>query len=95
MKRSRHLVAYDIRHPKRLRLVHRVLKGFGAPMQYSVFVCDLTSAECYDLLDQLTEIVDTRVDCVALVYLGDGGDSSRFMFMGPRPALPMSGPMVL
>jgi CRISPR/Cas system-associated endoribonuclease Cas2 len=70
-----------------------VLKGFGAPLQYSVFVCDLTSAERFDLIAGLLEVIDTRFDCVALVHLGDGGDSSGFTFLGPRPNLPMGGPM--
>jgi CRISPR-associated protein Cas2 len=33
------LVCYDICEPKRLRRVHKVMKGFGEPWQYSVFFC--------------------------------------------------------
>jgi CRISPR-associated protein Cas2 len=90
MERSRHLVAYDIRDPKRLRLVARVMRGHGIRMQYSVFVCDLTAAERLDLLDALYETIDPTVDCVACVDLG-AINKSRFTFIGPRPAFPTGG----
>ena len=35
--RNWHLVSYDIRDPKRWRRVHRLLKGYGRSVQYSVF----------------------------------------------------------
>jgi CRISPR-associated protein Cas2 len=84
MKRIRHLVAYDIRDPVRLRRVHKKMKGFGFPMQYSVFLCDLNAAERLRLLQELTEIIDS-VDCVAVVELGDPADQRAFTYLGPRP----------
>ncbi len=95
MRRTRHMVAYDIREPKRLRLVHRVMKGFGMPFQYSVFLCDLTSAERYELLSELERIIDRSEDCVAAVELGDPDDSGIFTFLGPRPAMPTGKPKIL
>jgi CRISPR-associated protein Cas2 len=47
--RTRYLLTYDIREPRRLRRVHQVAKDFGDPLQYSVFVCDLTEIELLDL----------------------------------------------
>lgn len=47
--RTRYLLTYDIRHPRRLRRVHGVAKDYGEPLQYSVFVCDLTRIELIDL----------------------------------------------
>lgn len=44
-ERSRYLLAYDIRERRRLRRVHQVAKTWGYPLQYSVFVCDLTGSE--------------------------------------------------
>lgn len=95
MQRHRSLVAYDIRESKRLRQVHRIMKGFGIPFQYSVFVCDLTVVERFDLLRQLTAVVNPAVDCVALVHLGSADDDSSFAFIGPRPVLPRSGPTIV
>lgn len=95
MKRQRHLVAYDIRDPKRLRQVAKIMEGFGIRMQYSVFVCDLTSRERLDLFTALDEVVDPTVDCVAAVELGDPNDRRAFTFLGPAPALRPSGPMIV
>jgi len=95
MKRSRHLVAYDIRDPKRLRQVHKIMKGFGMPFQYSVFLCDLTSADRFRLLQDLEDVIDQSKDCIAAVELGDGYDTSMFTFLGPIPSLPAKGPTIL
>ena len=35
--RTRYLLTYDIRDPRRLRRVHRVAKDFGEPLQFAVF----------------------------------------------------------
>ena len=91
MKRSRYLVAYDIRDTKRLRKVHKTVKGFGDTMQYSVFVCDLTSLELTTLMGALLSIIDKREDRVALVALGDANDRTPFTFLGDSLALPFTG----
>ena len=94
MRRVRHLVAYDIRDPVRLRRVHKIVKGFGDSMQYSVFVCDLTVAERAALMQRLIDAMDTAADRVALVELGDPRDERPFIFVGNRPRLPAEGPLV-
>jgi CRISPR/Cas system-associated endoribonuclease Cas2 len=65
------------------------------PFQYSVFLCDLTSAERFRLLAALADIVDSSVDCVATVELGDPKDQSAFTFVGPRPDIRPSRSTVL
>lgn len=40
-----HLVAYDIRDPKRLRRAARLLGGFGMRVQYSIFSCQLSDRD--------------------------------------------------
>ena len=71
--RTRYLLTYDIREPRRLRRVHSVAKDFGEPLQYSVFVCDLTEVELLDLKSELLEEVNTREDSVAVFDLGAPG----------------------
>lgn len=95
MKRIRYLVAYDIADPRRLRAVHKLVRGFGDAMQYSVFVCDLTSAERARLVTSLSETIDRTVDRVAVVTLGDGGTDSMFWFLGVKPPLPASGSRIV
>ena len=68
--RSRFLVSYDISDSKRLRLVHKTVKNFGWPMQYSVFICDLDSVEVLLLKQELSSIIHHGEDSVAFVNLG-------------------------
>ena len=68
--RTVYLVAYDIRNDKRLRRVFRIVKGFGQPLQYSVFRCELTPANKERLKARLAEVIDHRADQVLLFDLG-------------------------
>lgn len=68
--RVRYLVCYDISDPQRLRRVHRKMCGFGEPLQYSVFQCDLSDAERILLIEALTPVINQREDQVLLVDLG-------------------------
>lgn len=68
--RNRYIVSYDIADPKRLRRVHRTMRGFGDALQYSVFQCDLSAAERILLLEALTPLLNHREDQVLLINLG-------------------------
>jgi len=78
--RRRYLVAYDIRDPKRLRAVHKLLKANGYPVQYSVFVCDLARSEMIAFRWELGEVVDHSSDSVVLVDLGEAGPAAAARF---------------
>jgi CRISPR-associated protein Cas2 len=68
--RACYIVSYDISDPKRLRRVHRTMRGFGDPLQYSVFRCVLSPSERVLLLEALSEIIHHREDQVMLIHLG-------------------------
>ena len=68
--RNRYIVSYDIADPKRLRRVHRTMRGFGDPLQYSVFRCDLSPTERVLLREALTPLLHQREDQVLLINLG-------------------------
>lgn len=68
--RSRYLLTYDIRDERRLRHVHKAALAFGDPLQYSVFVCDLTAAERVHLREALRELIDESTDAIAVFDLG-------------------------
>ena len=38
MARRRYLIAYDIAHPRRLRVTCKIMEGYGDRLQYSVSV---------------------------------------------------------
>jgi len=68
--RIRYIVSYDISNSKRLRLVHKTMLGYGEPLQYSVFCCDLSASARIMLIADLTEIIDHREDQVMLIDIG-------------------------
>ena len=53
-------VAYDIRCPKRWRQVFDTLKGFGSPVQFSIFACSLTSTQLPRLVDALKQVMNLK-----------------------------------
>ncbi len=94
MKRTRYLIAYDIREPKRLRDVHKIMVGHGAPLQYSVFICDLTYKELCGLRLALRDTAKLDVDSIVVIPLGDAYDDRRIEFLGVHRSLPEDEPLV-
>lgn len=88
-ERVRYLVAYDIRKPRRLRRVHKVAKDYGYPLQYSVFVCDLTAIELISLKSDLMAEANLAQDSIAIFDLGqpDGRGIQCIEFLGVRREL--------
>lgn len=82
--RNRYLVAYDIADDKRLRKTFRCLNGYGDPVQYSIFFCDLSPRERVLLIADLTEIIHQQEDQVMVVKLGptDGRGSEVVETLG-------------
>jgi len=97
MRRRRYLVTYDIREPRRLRKVHQAMRGFGYPLQYSVFVCDLDWSEKVEMRLRIGELIRHNEDSVALVDLGDctAPSARRFEFLGTMQGLPEGGAHVV
>lgn len=68
--RHRFVVCYDVREPKRLRRTHQTMLGYGDPLQYSVFVCDLSPMELLLMEERLRNVVSLGEDAVHIVDLG-------------------------
>ena len=96
-RRKRYLVAYDIREDKRLRQVHKTMKGYGWRLQYSVFICDLDTMELLAMQSDLGAIIHHGLDSIAIVDLGDPDErgGNCFRFMGVASRLPASGPVII
>lgn len=97
MARRRYLVAYDIREDKRLRVVHKTMRGYGDPLQYSVFICDLDDMERVRMRSDLRSVMNEHADSIAIVDLGDpsGKGLECFEFLGPTMDLPDGGPHIV
>lgn len=85
--RHRLLVCYDVRDPARLRRTHATMLGYGDPIQYSVFLCDVSGTEAALMEAALRRVVRTTQDSVIVVDLGpaDGIARSRIRMLGPTP----------
>jgi len=68
--RIRYFVTYDISDQKRLRRVFRTMKGYGDPLQYSVFQCDLSTTERVLMIEALSTIINHREDQVLIINIG-------------------------
>jgi CRISPR-associated protein Cas2 len=64
------IVSYDIADPKRLRLVFKLMKGWGDHLQFSVFRCDLSPSEVVELQAELKSIINSGEDQVLFIDLG-------------------------
>lgn len=88
--RHRYLVAYDVSDPGRLRRVYKTLNGYGDPLQYSVFRCDLSDAEKMKLKEALVGLIHHVEDRVMIVDLGpaDGRGAWAFEYLGRQDPVP-------
>jgi len=86
-----HILAYDIAQPKRLQRVHRLVKSYGTPLQYSVFILQLSRPDLQRLLDELSLLIDPRRDDVRvyplpsnaqMTQLGDSYTAEGAMLIG-------------
>ncbi len=95
--RHRYLVCYDVADPRRLARTHKKLTGFGQPVQYSVFVCDLSPAARVRLEEALTEILNLKEDRALIVDVGptEGRGQECFTILGRPTALPNRGAAVV
>ncbi len=72
-----YLVCYDIRDPKRLRRVHKVLKGYGEAWQFSVFFCVLKDINRVRLQTDLEEQMNQKEDQAVILDLGPDEKEAR------------------
>ena len=81
-----YLVTYDIADPTRLRRVHKAMKGFGDPLQLSVFRCELSDAQCVRMKVALSEVIHADKDQVLVFRLGplDGSYTVQVDALGLR-----------
>lgn len=81
------MVSYDIMDQKRLYRVHRTMKGFGEPIHYSVFRCNLTPKGKVEMMAILSDQIKHDEDRVMIVDLGplEGRVEDRIEFLGVYP----------
>ena len=80
------IVMYDIADEKRLRNIHRTMKGFGDAIQYSVFRCVLSPKNFQILLGRLQPLIKKDEDSVMIINLGpyEGLWKDRIKILGKK-----------
>lgn len=81
-----YVVSYDIMEPKRLVLVHKSMMGYGQPLHYSVFLCDLNSKGLVAMVADLEKIINHREDRIMIIDMGpaQGRVEERIRFLGMK-----------
>jgi CRISPR-associated protein Cas2 len=64
-----HILSYDIADPKRLIRVHRTLRRWGIPLQYSVFLIRVNKPALQRLKDELDDLIERRRDDIRIYPL--------------------------
>jgi len=92
-----YLVCYDIRHPKRLRRVHKACKGYGEPWQFSIFFCVLKPIDRVRLQAELEEVLNLKEDQVLIIDLGENEPAARkaAVTLGESLDEPLEGMVVI
>lgn len=75
--RNRYIVCYDVADPKRLNKTYKKMNGYGDPVQYSVFQCELSDMELLYMQDDLREILNLQEDRVLIVNTGSSGNNTN------------------
>lgn len=57
-----YIIAYDVPNDKRRTKIHKILCGFGAWTQFSLFECFLTARQLVQLRQRLADVVQTDED---------------------------------
>jgi len=76
-----HLVAYDVRSPRRLRLVAKICLDYGVRVEYSVFECDLSEDLFQKMWHDLQAAIAPDEDAI-LAYRICGSCVQRIQSMG-------------
>jgi CRISPR-associated protein Cas2 len=71
--RHSYLCTYDVAEDKRRNRLFELLKDHGEHVQYSVFLCELTSRERVGLLARCGEIIHHQEDQLLVIKLGPAG----------------------
>lgn len=85
MARNRYVVCYDVADPQRLTRTYKLMQGYGDPVQYSVFLCELSKVELVYMRRDLTDLLNLNEDRVMVVNTGPVESKSRHIFTMGTP----------
>lgn len=68
--RNRYFVCYDVSDPQRLARMYKKMNGYGDPIQYSVFACDLSPKEMAMMRGELKKLINEAEDRILIINSG-------------------------
>jgi CRISPR-associated protein Cas2 len=83
-----YVIAYDIPNDKRRGKIHKILSGFGAWTQFSLFECFLNKRQLVAMRAQLDEIMHSDEDSVRIYPLCKMCQSTVETIGSPEPHEP-------
>ena len=92
------VVTYDVSTEtregrRRLRRVANACKDYGQRVQYSIFECEIDSAQWVHLRKRLLSIINPEKDSLRFYFLGSNW-RRRIEHLGAKPSLDFSGPLI-
>lgn len=93
------LITYDVatttpQGRKRLSHIAKVCLNYGQRVQNSVFECEVTPGQWAAMKYELENIYDPQEDSLRFYYLGKNW-KKRIEHVGTKPAIDMSGPLII
>ena len=70
---SMYIIGYDIRNPKRLQRVHRAMLRHAVAIEYSIFILEGTEKAKDICLEEISSIINEKVDDVRCYPLPSRG----------------------
>ena len=77
--RNRYFVCYDVHDPQRLTRTYKKMCGYGEPIQYSVFVCDLNDKERVIMKEDLKDLLNLEEDRILMISVGRVEKSKKYV----------------
>jgi len=71
---TKYLVCYDICNAKRLRRIHRLVRDWGVPIQFSIFEVEVLPKQFDQLKAELSQLMDLQEDKVMFYRLSPDQD---------------------
>lgn len=75
--RNRYFVCYDVSDQQRLAQTYKKMRGYGDPIQYSVFVCDLSPKEMLLMKSDLMELINVSEDRILIINSGSAEKTTK------------------
>ena len=67
--KTNYLICYDVREPRRLSRVYKLMKGRALHIQYSVFHCSLQWEDLQELKSKLKDLIKEDEDDIRIYPL--------------------------